>query len=210
MEYCLKNNYFHDYFALRDKIDSKAAVITAYYADNIICRSGCSSCCIPISLMPVEFYAIKKELEDKKLPPGLFDGFSGRCTASRSVKTEYASSEPDGNIDTEPESCIFLNNSACSIYRHRPVICRTQGLPLLYYSEYPENYTLAVCGLNFTAVDDDFEFDTEFAIDLDMVNSSLYRINKDFSDKNHYQPGKDTDGRIPLKLLFEILTADRN
>ena len=210
MEYCLKNNYFHDYFALRDKIDSKAAEISAYYTDNIICRKGCSSCCIPISLMPVEFYAIKNEIEDKKLHPGFFDGFSDRGTDDRSGKTEISSSSPDVNINTESESCIFLNNSACSIYRHRPLICRTQGLPLLYYSEDLENYTISVCGLNFTAADDEFEFDTEYSIDLDRLNSSLYRINKDFSDKNRYQPDKATDGRITLKMLFEILTADRS
>ena len=94
--------------------------------------------------------------------------------------------------------------------RYRPVICRTQGLPLLYYSEDLENYTIAVCGLNFTAAGDEFEFETEYAIDLDRLNSSLYRINKDFSGKNHYRPDKAADGRIPLEMLFEFLTAYRN
>jgi len=210
VEYCLNNNNFNDYFALRDKIDSKAAEITAYYSDNIKCRSGCSSCCIPISLMPAEFYAIKKELEDKKLPPGFFRGFSGRAAEIRNGKTGTAPSAEAGTISTGPQSCIFLNNSACSIYRHRPLICRTQGLPLLYYSEDLENYTITVCGLNFTEADDEFEFDTEYSIDLDRLNSSLYRINKNFIEKNRYQPGKAPDGRIPLEILFEFLTSERN
>ncbi len=109
----IPDSAFSGYYSLRDEIDAKTDAISSFYREDMACSAGCSGCCMPISLLPLEFYAIRRELEKAG---GLRKALSDQ--------------------DNENQSrCVFLKNSLCLIYSSRPVICRTQGLPLLYYSD---------------------------------------------------------------------------
>jgi hypothetical protein len=123
------------------------------------------------SVFPLEFFAIKHFLQ-KNIP-------------------QTANPESD-------DCCPFLVGDACTIYDHRPIICRTQGLPLLFTGD--EGWELSACELNFT--DFDFsKFDTENTFPQDKFNSKLYLLNKEYIES---LPGKPygTLDLLELRNLF--------
>jgi Fe-S-cluster containining protein len=70
----------------------------------------------------------------------------------------------------------MLVNDRCSIYQSRPLICRTQGLPLLIEAE-DGGQEVDFCPLNFTeagAVDD---LDEDHLAPLDALNLRLALVN---------------------------------
>lgn len=141
---------YSKYYKLREEIDGIIRKLIEIHHSEINCKSGCSSCCENFSILPVEFYSIKNEIEKFK------------------ISTEIA----------DKNSCKFLINNKCSIYKSRPVICRTQGVPLLFMSE-DYNFELSVCDLNFS--DFDFQkFNSENTYSLDTYNSELFMLNKEF------------------------------
>jgi hypothetical protein len=76
----------------------------------------------------------------------------------------------------EQVSCPLLVDDRCSIYESRPLICRTQGLPLLMEAE-DGGLEVDFCPLNFTgpgAVDD---LDEEHLVPLDALNLRLALLN---------------------------------
>ena len=95
------------------------------YGDRLRCKSGCSACCVDdITVYEVEAENIR--LYHKCL--------NGNCTPGPSGK------------------CAFLTEEgACKIYRARPYVCRTQGLPLRWVEEL-SNGNIAdmrdICRLN--------------------------------------------------------------
>ncbi|MCL2294009.1 MAG: YkgJ family cysteine cluster protein [Spirochaetes bacterium] len=184
--------YFLDYFKIRDTIDAKISDILSFYKTDILCKKGCSGCCTGISLFSVEFFAIKSVLgqedERKTGKSNCPDNLLKYLTLPESSETEW---NPD---------CVFLENSICTIYEARPIICRTQGLPLLYFSDKLENYTISYCEKNFTSCNEDFEFNTEYAIDLDRLNSSLLKLNKEFMEAANLE--NNANKRIPISLLL--------
>ncbi len=176
--------YLSAYKKICDNIDLKISKILSFYKNDILCAKGCSSCCMEITLLPVEFFSIKYEFDKRYSLKNLSNNYDIFTSRNESNKKE----------------CIFLKNSICMIYESRPVICRTQGLPLLYYSDLLENYTISFCEKNFTLRNDDFELDTEFTIDLDRLNSSLYRLNKEFTEEIN-NSAFTANKRISISLL---------
>jgi uncharacterized protein len=76
----------------------------------------------------------------------------------------------------ERVACPLLVDDRCSIYESRPLICRTQGLPLLMETEDGDQ-EVDFCPLNFTetgAVDD---LDEGHLVPLDAINLRLALLN---------------------------------
>ena len=73
----------------------------------------------------------------RRLPARLAREVSARARARRSLP-----------ILDEEGPCPLLVEERCTVYADRPLVCRTQGLPMVYLGDgpYPE-YT--VCSLNF-------------------------------------------------------------
>jgi Fe-S-cluster containining protein len=94
-----------EYFAARTKIDEAAAAIAARRSAALHCAPGCAQCCIGgLSVLSVEAFAIQEHLDAH----GLAAGGEGPADA-----------------------CVFLDDvGRCKIYAARPVVCRTQGLPI--------------------------------------------------------------------------------
>ena len=163
------------YYKLRTEIDSFCESLEIVHSKHLNCKKGCDLCCMAISVFPVEFYAIKAELD--------LESLSGLPVPKDEVQ------------------CRFLVDHSCTIYQSRPVICRTHGLPLLYMSMESDEYELSLCELNFTEYDFE-DFDEENTYPMDRINSQLYQINKNFvagfeGGKYHEQE------RIPLAKLIE-------
>ena len=138
---------FVNYQKLIQKIDQLCTKIVSLYKDQITCDKGCSKCCVSeITLFPVEADNIKEKIKHKKIKP-----------------------------NTKKGSCIFLDDKDnCQIYEHRPLVCRTQGLPLLYGEE------LSLCQLNFKGNSGGFCFSAGSLIDMDKVNAVLSAVNLEY------------------------------
>lgn len=94
---------------LHDEVDRLASRLFEIHRSRIHCGKGCHDCCIDdISVFEVEADRIRIEA-----PELLADG------------------KPHS-----PGRCAFLSDDgACRIYRVRPYVCRTQGLPLRWIGE---------------------------------------------------------------------------
>ena len=169
------NSFFKSYNQLNKDIDALSLSLEKTHAKHINCKKGCDLCCMAISVFPVEFHAIKTELEKSEM------------TILPKPK--------------DPSRCRFLVDHSCTIYEHRPVICRTHGLPLVYMSMDTDEYELSLCELNFTEFDFE-EFDEENTFPLDKINSRLYQINKQFVAG--FEGGRYTEqDRISLSDLMD-------
>ena len=145
----------HDsYHQLIDRLDVLHEGITAALGDALTCSAGCSSCCLPISIFPVEAAAIIEGIV--KLPE-----------AEQSAIRQALENQQD------PERCALLQHDRCLIYPLRPVICRTHGLPLLVQEPDCEP-TITVCPLNCVGME---SFAKETILDLERINQLLVAIN---------------------------------
>lgn len=144
---------FKKYKAIRNEIDSKYNELSSEHHDYMNCKKGCSSCCMNFSVLPIEYDFITNHIQD-------FDNKRIQITENE-------------------DSCAFLDNQNCLIYEHRPIICRTHGLPLLFMDEEGVNWQLSFCELNFEDFDLD-EFSEENTYPQDVYNSKLYMLNKEY------------------------------
>ena len=111
--------------ALYEEIDRAAVHLAHLHADRLHCGPGCSSCCIDnITVFVVEASNIRKhnaDLLSKGIP------------------------HPAG-------ACAFLDDRGnCRIYKHRPYVCRTQGLPIRWIEEREDGETVEmrdICAVN--------------------------------------------------------------
>jgi Fe-S-cluster containining protein len=136
------------------KVDAKAAEFQQRYRAQLQCKKGCSSCCQPgLTVFSVERLAIREWLEQR---PELL---------------EKLKQQPEN-----PAACRFLDETgACQIYPVRPIICRTQGLPLSF--KVNEQSQRDVCPLNFEK-DDVLALPTDGVLNLDLLNTLLVLVDQ--------------------------------
>ncbi len=176
-----------DYRTLMKDVSEEAQRLTENYSEYMKCRKGCSECCTDLTLLPLEWYALRQMLqkENPALQPAESD-----------------------------ERCALLIDRACSLYPFRPLICRTHGLPLLYLTEEysdagirikpddPE-WQISWCDLNFTEVSEETMediFDPEDVINMEEWNLLLGKLNREFLKTPE---GQSFSGdRIPLKDML--------
>ncbi|MBI9068103.1 MAG: YkgJ family cysteine cluster protein [Salinivirgaceae bacterium] len=149
--------FLGSYYNLRDELDKACEKFTSMHISQLECKKGCDSCCESLNIFPIEFYALQEELVGKNLP-------------------KFKWSQKFG------KSCRFLKNGECQIYNSRPIICRTQGLPLLYENKTGTGYELSVCKLNFKGVKVD-TFTMDNALFMPPMNSKLFLLNQAFVSK---------------------------
>ncbi len=162
------------YQKLIDLVDELTAMLSAYYSKHLVCRAGCSGCCHHhLSVFPVEAGAVREALE--ALPAEIFKRIESQALDAL-----------DKELRGEPVACPLLVDDRCSIYESRPLICRTQGLPLLIkIDDRPEEPgEVDFCPLNFTlpaAVED---LDEEHLVPLDAINLKLAMVNLQYCREN--------------------------
>ena len=102
---------------------------------------------------------------------------------TRAIIEQQAREVIEREAGNQPVACPMLVEDRCSIYESRPLICRTQGLPLLMEAEDGEA-EIDFCPLNFTAPDaiDDLTQDPDAAhfVPLDDLNLKLALVNLQF------------------------------
>jgi uncharacterized protein len=148
----MENKSFKDYLKLRDEVDEQCSRLWNIHSQNMQCKSGCSSCCQAFRILPIEFYYILDQIKNQKI---------------------------DVNQNASDKECVFLIDNKCSIYEHRPIICRTHGYPMSRLNEEVEAYEISFCPLNFKEYN--FEnFNAENLFSEDVYNSKLFMLNKKF------------------------------
>lgn len=86
------------------EVDDRVRALAAKHIDRLQCARGCSRCCLDdLTVFAVEAEHIRRH---------------------HAELLRIATPHPPG-------ACAFLaEDGACRIYRERPYVCRTQGLPL--------------------------------------------------------------------------------
>ena len=174
------NSAIEQYRQLRSLTEKSSLGLGQLHADNVVCTAGCCNCCINLSVFPVEFYSILETLKAKNVKSLNFDK----------------------NL-----SCGFLENSLCSIYDVRPLICMTHGLPIVFINDDPEEpeYNVSFCEKNFTCTNlDAMEFHGDNTLNIDDLNSQLSQINYLFIEQQK-EMNFDMLDRIELRKLLEFL-----
>ena len=147
---------FNDFF---DKTNAKIDKITKIHEKYLACKKGCTYCCMNISVLPIEFYAIGKMLKRSK----------------KHIKLN------------RHKRCAFLQDCLCMIYKYRPMLCRTHGLPLSHRDSHdPSRINVSICDLNFVKKTPKFKLDN--TLDMDEINLELYRLNEKFISKFKKKP----------------------
>ena len=152
----ITSKFYKDYFALQNSLDTRISELETIHTKHLMCKNKCAECCMSFRILPIEFYAISHEIQTKSI--------------------EFAE-----NI--APEKCKFLIQNSCSIYAFRPFICRTQGLPNVYFNEDQEAWDLSICELNFTNVPNEY-FTEDNCLNMDAFNTELFELNQQFIEEN--------------------------
>lgn len=134
------------YRQLCDYCDNIVGAIAARHSDDIACKPGCSSCCTIRSVTKLEALAIEEYVQAHELVIP---------------------------VREQGEFCLFLQNSLCSIYPVRPVICRTHGL-ILYDSQ--DDSVSGTCAFNFTKKTH-MSIERRDTIDAVNITENLIRLN---------------------------------
>ena len=153
--------------ALRHKVDDHARRVETEHASQFACRRGCDGCCqTERSVSAVERAGVAE----------------GLAALEPSVRERL---EPDA------ERCSMLLDGACAIYQHRPLICRSHGLPLVMEGQ------LDVCPLNFEALDI-AELPLDQVLNVGSVTAVLVAVNALYCQEE----GADPRDRTELRELL--------
>ena len=169
------------------------------YGDKIHCRKGCSDCCSQMfQITELEAAYVSRAVKD--LPPDVRDRMIDRARQyipereklleSRSVPDAWGSLPPPGLR----LPCPALEDGACLVYSHRPLICRKYGVPL-YNPKQPDR--IHACELNF-APGEEIE-----ATELVQIQTAIHdlwaEVNQDYNQRGGRRDPK------PLTVARAIL-----
>ena len=164
---------FTSYREFIARLDRLTASLAEHYGQGLKCAPGCTSCCEGgITLFPIE---------------------ADYITASADTECLQA--------PAHERSCRFLREGLCRIYQLRPVVCRTQGLPLLYGNG--RDAEVSLCDLNTGILDESGEIDSEYLVDMERVNTILAALNI-----SYLRATGELDLRMDTRVSMDSLAPD--
>ncbi len=136
------------------------------FSNTLNCRAGCDQCCIQFSVLALEAAILRHSADQMELGSDIQNG-----------------------------SCHFLVNKRCSVYSFRPIICRTQGLPLAYIDEEIYAIEVSACDMNFPQ---DYAFEENDLLFMDNFNQRLAELNRQYCQVAQRNP----EERIALTDIY--------
>lgn len=163
----------HAYLQLRDRTDRFVESVTARYSEQIVCRAGCFKCCqAGLTITLVEAVAL--------------GGYLG-------VAQEMVYMQAGQDPMKEQGNCALLDSKGhCMAYPARPLVCRTQGMPLLH----SDSDIVSVCDLNFIGMDPH----GSAVLNTENLEAALFAANLDYCQKSGLHPLS----RVPIDRLAEL------
>lgn len=142
---------YEKYLKIAEEWEAEFARNRARYGEKIHCRKGCSDCCGQMfQITEIEAAYVSHGI--KKLPEAHQSALKKRSQEylgkHKELLARHGVSEAWGSLPPPGLRlpCPALDDGACSIYEHRPLICRKYGIPL-YNPKKPER--IFACELNF-------------------------------------------------------------
>ncbi len=176
------------YRRLVKEVDQVVDKVKSRYGVHLECRPGCHSCCRhDLTVFEVEAASIRS-------------GFKELPGAQRVHILNQAEAVHLRKAEGRPVVCPFLVQNCCSIYPLRPIICRTQGLPLLCTDEEGED-VVDFCPVNFSTPGAVAELDPEHLIRLDILNLKLVATNLAYCRRCGI-PDAESGYRTPISDLI--------
>lgn len=177
---------FASYLALIKKVDAFTTAVRAAYPERIACAPGCDDCCksaFTLSLVEAQ---------------NLLIGFDALTPKEKDVAVRSCRNAKSRG------PCPLLYGGLCMLYSHRPIICRTHGLP--FKSSHLRINGLEVtsfCDMNFAGPGVS-ALRQEHILNLDLVNETLSAINRLFMKELGLEGGAE---RVHVTELFVGRTA---
>jgi len=156
---------YEQYHRLVARVDAFGQAIAQRYPTQITCHAGCDGCCYQqFTVFPVEAQHLAQAVA--ALPP----------EAQQQLLARLQQVDPWRIVDP-PAPCVLLEHGRCSLYNHRPLICRIHGFPISSTMiERPDGGQRDCCPLNFAAVPLP-DIVPQAVYNLDLVNQTLAAIN---------------------------------
>lgn len=155
------------YLQLVGEIDSEIRRISSSYDPTFLqCKPGCYECCINFSVFSLEASLISEQII--------------------LVSTI---------VESREDLCRLLKNNRCTVYEVRPIICRTQGIPLGYIDEDSGMVEVSACHHNYAV---DYQFKEDEILFMDRFNNRLTELNNAYCKSVNVDPYT----RIPLSSLI--------
>lgn len=187
------------YRRLRDWADRRVRQLLDLHGHNIVCRPGCTDCCTNLTVFPVEYASILDEL---------------RTTGPAAANEKCPAGQADPIFFDSDAPCGYLRDGRCAIYRARPLICRTHGLPIAFLDEEsePPGHSVSFCPRNFASCSGQGggetacmpEFGPDNTLDLDELNRELFEANVDYLREQADEELGPTDRVELARLAGEI------
>jgi hypothetical protein len=156
-----------EYRAVVARVDAFAAAVAERRSADLRCSAGCDGCCrVELEVSPVEAASVREALA--RMPRADREALRRRASAASS----------------EARCAMLGDDGRCAIYEARPLVCRTQGLPLRYPPGFVpadaiglrlgEHGDVTWCPLNFT----DASPRGEDVLDAELVDRLLAVVNR--------------------------------
>jgi uncharacterized protein len=188
------SNAYEQYQRLMARVDAFGQTIGQRYPTQITCHAGCDGCCYQqFTVFPVEAHHLAQAVTE--LAP----------EARQHLLARLQQADPWRIIDTS-SPCVLLEHGRCSLYTHRPLICRIHGFPIASTMiERPDGGQRDCCPLNFTDVPLP-DIVPQAVYNLDLVNQTLAAINRLFIQE-HYLPDQRSTIRQAVLAALTPTTA---
>ena len=205
-----------EYAALRQRVDAFFSATSSRHPDAMHCRAGCHGCCqAGLSVSAIEAAAIRDHLQSLS-PAEQRAIFAQVHTRAQALQAAVAAQVKA----TEDPPCVLLRDDGrCAIYPVRPLVCRSQGLPLSYAAELippqalrfvaKDGRAVVCCPLNFCTPGAPADAATETTntpqaadiLDAERLDLLLAVLNRRFVE----QTGQDTPHAIRRTALADLV-----